>query len=688
MNIGFTNNASGSRVVAHEMGSQNISLYEINLKTLVWNKRQTISGVENSGTTNGSYAMDFDGDHLTIYTTDSTGNGNVRIYAFNYTTKEYDLKITISNASGITNSSSIRKISTNKDGSRIVISDTNGSNGSLGGDGNGLVKIYDIDLSDYTYTNTQTITSSSSDLFGYSLDMNHEGDRFVVSESIAEKYHIYDLSPVSGTWSSVSLATYDSNVLRYNNSVSMSGLGDVVFIGETDPDGTEEGIVFGYYLDDSYEWEQFSEISGNFLSSIDGSNATQTDISFGDDDAFGTSVKINTLGTHIMIKSNSYNDIDERSFIVLKLAVGDGVTAPTLSDVVESVDDIANLDVDANEIVNSGFTTEELKDAGVDADTMITGGASESDLVDAGFSITDIAAASDDLSSLIDASSSTSISDVLSSVPLTDLLSKNVDVSDVLTSVASLITATNESGEDGEEVSIDFSAFKDAGVPADALKDAGVSASQLKEASFSPSELVNAGFSVSELAEAEVSATDLKGAGLPLTDLVEAFDPEDLVQAAFDDSDFEAAGFTVIEPQTVSKTIGGIEISQEVKPIFKNDDISDLSTDMPDVEDLEKMMNANPDVGAVLTVKAEDANGNTISDLSNGPIVLTLDLPNLDSSVQNYFYKFDDSFNIMVPQPEGYPVTLNYNSSTGKYTATLTKLSTIGGSSVSLRKVP
>ena len=140
VDIGFTHNASGSRVVAHEMGSQNISFYEINLKTLVWNKRQTITSVENSGTTNGSYVMDFDGDHLVIYTSDSTGNGNVRMYAFNSTSKEYDLKITISNASGITNSNSVRKISTNKDASRIVISDTNGSNGSLG-ETNGLVKI-------------------------------------------------------------------------------------------------------------------------------------------------------------------------------------------------------------------------------------------------------------------------------------------------------------------------------------------------------------------------------------------------------------------------------------------------------------------------------------------------------------------------------------------------------------------
>ena len=69
----------------------------------------------------------------------------------------------------------------------------------------------------------------------------------------------------------------------------MSDVGDIVFIGETDPDDTEEGIVFGYYLDASSEWAQFSEISGNFLTTIDGSNTTQTDISFGADDAFGSS---------------------------------------------------------------------------------------------------------------------------------------------------------------------------------------------------------------------------------------------------------------------------------------------------------------------------------------------------------------------------------------------------------------
>lgn len=678
VDIGFTNNSSGSRVIAHEMGSQNVSFYEINLKTLVWNKRQTISSVEQSNTSNGSYVMNFDGDNFILYTSDSNNDGNVRYYSYNSSTKQYDLKFTISGASGITNENSIRNVAMNKDGSRFVISDTNGNNGSLGGDGNGVVKIYDVSLTDFSYNLVDTITSSSSNMFGASIDMNHDGTRFIVSETISEKYHIYDYDSENSTWSSdISLNTYDENVLRYNNSLSMSGLGDVVFIGESDPDGTEEGIVFGYFLDASSNWTKFNEISGNFLTTIDGSNETQTDISFGSDDEFGKTVKVNALGTHLMVQSKSYNDIDERSFIVLKLVVGLGVSPPTLSEIVDSVNDLANLDMDASEIANSGFTNEQMKDAGVSADTLITGGVSQADLLNSGFGINDITEASDDLSSLFDSGANVDTASILTSVPLDTLLSKNVSVSDVLSGVGDAFT-------DSSTNDINLSEFKNAGISATDLKGAGVPAKNLKESAFTPSNLVDAGFSVSELKDAEISAGDLKGAGLGITDLADSFEPEDLVNADFDDTAFESAGFTVIENKTVSKTVGGIEIRQEVKPVFKNDDIDDLTTDMPDVENLAKIMNSNPDVGAVLTVKATDSNGGNISDLSNAPIVLTLDLPNLDPTKENFLYKFDDSFNMLNPQPTGYPVTLNYNSTTGKYTATMTSLSTVGGSSTKL----
>ena len=98
VDIGFTNNSSGSRVIAHEMGSQNISFYEINLKTLVWNKRQTITNVEQNGSSNGSYVMNFDGDIFILYTSDSNNDGNIRYYSYNSSTKQYDLKFTISGA--------------------------------------------------------------------------------------------------------------------------------------------------------------------------------------------------------------------------------------------------------------------------------------------------------------------------------------------------------------------------------------------------------------------------------------------------------------------------------------------------------------------------------------------------------------------------------------------------------------
>ena len=681
VDIGFVVNDGGNRVIAHDMGTQNIDFYEINQRTKVWTKLQTFSGIELGTTTSGKYAMDFKGDHVAIYVNNSTKGGDLHYYAFNSSTRQYVLKFTIANVSGISpsNTDSIRNVSLSKNGSRIIISDTNGNYGSIGGEGSGVCKIIDVDQQNYTYTTLQTITATDENLFGYALDMNFSGERFIVSESISEKYHVYEYDTNSSSFTlSTSLDTYNANALRYHNSISMSGLGDVVFIGEIDPDGAEEGIVFGYYLDASDAWTELEEISGNFLSNIDGSNVDQEDISFGTTDEFGKIVHVNAMGTELLIGSSGSSQNSERSFIVLQLASGPGVTPPSLSDMGVSVEEMATVDVKPEMIVNSGYTTSELKDAGVSVDTMIDGGASQVDLVEANYSVADIAKATDDLSSLFDTNSTVNADTILNDITVSDVLEKNVSEESLLSSVSDLISSFDPSLSQTEASTIDFSQFKAAGVSATQLKNIGADAALLASSSFSASDLVSAGFSVSELANANIDAKDLKGAGLSVADLESEFLPEDLVKAAFDDSAFEAAGYQVIPNKTISKTVGGIELTQEVKPIFKNDNISDLTTDMPDEADLEKLLSQNPSVGAVLTVKATDADGNNISDINDGPIVLTLDFPNLDPTESNVLYKFDDSFNKITPQPTGYPVTLTYNEETGKYTGTLTNLSTMG----------
>ena len=135
---------------------------------------------------------------------DGDDEANVLYYAYNTSTKEFDLKFTLSNPSGITNSKSLRKVVMNKDGSRFAISDTNGNiyDPDTNDNGNGVVKIYDVSLNTYSYTLIGTLNSSnSSTLFGDSLSMNLSGSRLVVSEPLDYSYYVYAYD--SSSWSIV-----------------------------------------------------------------------------------------------------------------------------------------------------------------------------------------------------------------------------------------------------------------------------------------------------------------------------------------------------------------------------------------------------------------------------------------------------------------------------------------------------
>ena len=82
----------------------------------------------------------------------------------------------------------------------------------------------------------------------------------------------------------------------------------------------------------------------------------------------------------------------------------------------------------------------------------------------------------------------------------------------------------------------------------------------------------------------------------------------------------------------------------------------------------------------MVSVNATDASGEEITDISNGPVALTLDFPDLDINESYVLCKYDSSNNLMNPQPIGYPVKLTYNSVLGKFNAQLTSLSNVAPS--------
>ena len=676
-NIGWNANKGGNLVVAHNMGTTNVDIFEINTKTLVWKKIQTLQNIENYTSYSGAYVFDFIGNHMILYVDDSNDQGNVLYYAYNTSTKQFDLKFTLSNPSGISNEKSHRRVVMNKDGSRFAISDTNGNvyDPTTNDNGDGVVKIYDVNTSSYTYTLVGTLTSSnSSALFGESLSMNLSGSKIVVGEPLERSYYPYEYA--SSSWSLIggnSLSFSDTTTERYNNIVKMNALGDAFFVSEFDSiNDTEDGIVYGFYQDSSDNWNEYEELSGNFYVDISGSidtNLFEIDGStnFASTPDFGSLLSLNSQGNRLLVGSNhSQNKLEA---IVLKLKKDTSAPTQSLKDLGVSGSDIVKLELTPAELVgDSGLNTEELKELGVGADTLLTGGTSESDLLSSGFGLDDIVGASNDLSSLVsDPSNNVKAVDLLASASVSDLLTKGIEVSDLLGDI---------SGGDASGTTIDFSQFKDANVSASDLKDSGIDATTLKDAAYGAGDLVNAGFAVSELKDAAIPASDLKGAGLGFSDLDGTFSPEDLVGADFADSDFENAGYTVEPAKTLTVSVGPITLSQEVKTVVKNPDIDDLTTSLPDSDTTTDIIAKNPSVSNVIQVKALDASGEELNDVSTNPIVMTFDFPELDPNEEHVLCKFDAENKILNPQPVGYPIKLNYNAATQKYTGSFTNLST------------
>ena len=679
--IGFAASKGGNVVVAHNMGTSSIDVYKFNLKTSIWKKIQTITNIEPDNSESGSYDIDLKGEHFVIYVNNTSNNGDLYYYAFNSSTKVFDLKFTITNISGITNTKSLRKVKINGNGSRFIISDTNGNVfATVNDNNNGTLKVYDVNLTNYSYSLNSTLSSGNdSALFGNAITIDNCGNRLAVSEPLEHKYYIYDYNSGTSSWSiptGFTLDSKDNTSDRYNNVIEFNKLGDALFIGEYDDNDVEKGLVFGYYYDTSNSsWEEYQTLSGEFYDSTASSaiNQFSSDTSFTDSNSFGSLLSVSAQGTTLLVGSHELASTSNNDNALI---IKDPVAATkTFTDLGLTGAQIVQLGLSPKELVNQGgLDVSAMLQLNVKANTLLIGGKTEIELYNGGYSLCQIASASSsDLSGIVNDNS-------LNVTPLDFLNCANVTVSTLISKSITQQQILDDISSTSDISNLKISEFKSAGFSASQLKGSGVELIPLLLGGYNSSQLINAGYSVNDLKNISLSANDLKNAGLTIADLSGDFDIADLLGANFDDSDFTNAGFTVNDTETLQVNLGAVTFSQEVKSVIKNPNVSSLTTTLPSASSLAEFFNLNPDVTNMVSVNATDASGEEITDISSGPVALTLDFPDLDINESYVLCKYDSSNNLMNPQPIGYPVKLTYNSVLGKFNAQLTSLSNVAPS--------
>ena len=453
-------------------------------------------------------------------------------------------------------------------------------------------------------------------------------------------------------------------------------LGDALFIGEYDDNDVEKGLVFGYYYDTSNSsWEEYQTLSGEFYDSTASNaiNQFSSDTSFTDSNSFGSLLSVSAQGTTLLVGSHELASTSNNDNALI---IKDPVAATkTFTDLGLSGAQIVQLGLSPKELVNQGgLDVSAMLQLNVKANTLLIGGKTEIELYNGGYSLCQIAAAaSSDLSGIVNDNS-------LNVTPLDFLNCANVTVSTLISKSITQQQLLDDISATSDISNLKISEFKTAGFSASQLKGSGVELVPLLLGGYNSSQLINAGYSVNDLKNISLSASDLKNAGLTISDLSGDFDIADLVGANFDDTDFTNAGFTVNDTETLQVNLGAVTFSQEVKSVIKNPNVSSLTTTLPSASSLAEFFNLNPDVTNMISVNATDASGESVTDISSGPVALTLDLPDLDTTQSYVLCKYDSSNNLMNPQPIGYPVNLTYNSVLGKFNAQLTNLSNVAPS--------
>lgn len=102
-------------------------------------------------------------------------------------------------------------------------------------------------------------------------------------------------------------------------------------------------------------------------------------------------------------------------------------------------------------------------------------------------------------------------------------------------------------------------------------------------------------------------------------------------------------------------------------------------------ENLNVIQSNGDTTSAVLkfTVNAFDANDNSLTDFSEQPVTVSINLPGISTSENVYIYKINESSGAIDYNPN-YPVTMSYDVNTNKWTADLPTLSTFVGMNASL----
>ena len=536
--IGFAASKGGNVVVAHNMGSSSIDVYKFNLKTSIWKKIQTITSIEPDNSESGSYDIDLKGEHFVLYVNNSSNNGDLYYYAFNSSTKVFDLKFTITNISGITNTKSLRKVKINGNGSRFIISDTNGNVfATVNDNNNGTLKVYDVNLTNYSYSLNSTLSSGNdSALFGNAITIDNCGNRLAVSEPLEHKYYIYDYNSGTSSWSvptGFTLNSKDNTSNRYNNIIEFNKLGDALFIGEYDDNDVEKGLVFGYYYDTSNSlWQEYQTLSGEFYDSTASSaiNQFSSDTSFTDSNSFGSLLSVSAQGTTLLVGSHGLaNTSNNDNALIIKDPVA---ATKTFTDLGLSGAQIVQLGLSPKELVNQGgLDVSTMLQLNVKANTLLIGGKTEIELYNGGYSLCQIAAAaSSDLSGIVNDNS-------LNVTPLDFLNCANVSVSTLISKSITQQQLLDDISATSDISNLKISQFKTAGFSASQLKGSGVELIPLLLGGYNSSQLIDAGYSVNDLKNISLSASDLKNAGLTIADLSGDFDIADLLGANFDNTD-------------------------------------------------------------------------------------------------------------------------------------------------------
>ena len=276
------------------------------------------TSINNDGTivASGSYVYDSDG---------LSNNGRVQIYQWDGNGNDVTNWTEIGDFEGTNTLGRIgTSVSLNVDGTICVMGAPGYHSNIVGGSSNVIGKVWIYQYNSGTnWTNIGEIsdpTGNTNTLFGFSVDINNEGNIIAVNATGSGISYIYQYD--SGTtWTKIGELTtgtseLDSNTLP-NASISLNNDGDVVAVGSTDHDNYKGKVSIYKY--NSSTWDLLgSEIVGDTITWGNGTVVGRR---------IGLSVSLNGSGNRVAIGNNGIST----GWIVYVYDYGDSTMTSTNS---------------------------------------------------------------------------------------------------------------------------------------------------------------------------------------------------------------------------------------------------------------------------------------------------------------------------------------------------------------------